>query len=479
MNTPAPPDLAPEVTSARPGRVQPVTNIAEVARHYRRQGRERRLRADLVDVGSVLFVVVPVALWLAQSGLAGFATGPGALRELGVLAGLVGTALVCLMLILAARIPVIDRAIGHDAALLRHRKLTAAAMSLLLVHGVLLVISYALAEQIGIAAEVVRLWGIEDFVPAVLALGLFALVGLTSMAAVKLRLPHEVWHGVHLVSYLAVLFSVPHQFSMSGLFAQGPARWYWAAMFALSFGALIVYRFGAPLAANLSHRVRVARVEPVTADTVNIHLTGRGLADLDALAGQFFSLRFLAKGLWWHPHPFSTSAAPSGDSLRFTVRALGRGTAALQRVRPGTPVLIQGPYGIFSDAARTRESVVMIGSGVGIAPIRALLEATRIVPGRAVVILRAGSIAECFLLDEIRELCLRRGAQLELLIGHRDPAGGWMPREHRGTIGDLVPWVAQADVFICGPDAHSAAVVEDLRRCAVPLSQIHQERFSW
>lgn len=469
-------------TEARPEGHRPRRSAAsmdaDVSLRYRRQARDRQRSTGLIDVVTVLLLVIPVGMWLAQGGVTGLTSVAGSLREVGVVTGLVATSMICVMLLLAARIPFVDHAIGHDRALLRHRRLSSAAVALLVVHALALIISYALSDQVGLGQELAGLWAVPDVALAFIGLGMFALVAGTSAAVVRLRWPHEVWFGVHLMSYGAVLVSLPHQFSVGGFFAAGPSRWYWAAMFTLSFGALLAHRVFAPMFASLDHRLRVVRVERIAADTVNIYLTGRDVAGLGAHAGQFFALRFLAPGLWWHAHPFSTSAEITDDTLRFTVRALGDGTTALQRVRPGTRVAFQGPYGVFSDTARTRDGIVLIGTGIGIAPIRALLESTHMVPGRALVVLRAGSLDECFLLDEIQELCWRKGAQLEVLIGHRDSRGGWAPREYPCSVRDLAPWVDDADVFVCGPGQHTARVVADLRSCGVPTNQIHDERFS-
>ena len=89
---------------------------------------------------------------------------------------------------------------------------------------------------------------------------------------------------------------------------------------------------------------------------------------------------------------------------------------------------LEGPYGLFSTAARSRNHVVMVGAGIGITPIRALLESTPFQPGNATVILRGHSESELYLGEEILDLCQQRGATLFHLTGSR-PAGvrTWLP----------------------------------------------------
>ena len=198
------------------------------------------------------------------------------------------------------------------------------------------------------------------------------------------------------------------------------------------------------------------------------------------------------RGLWWHPHPFSLSAEPlqfdtaGRGLLRITVRNLGKGSAQLARTEvPERRWQWRGPYGIFSTAARSRNKVVMIGAGIGITPLRALLESTPFTPGNATVILRGRSEQELYLGDEILELARRRGATLFHLTGARSARhpDSWLPdiatdAGHR--LNGLRPRASRTRTFMsagrrrghgtCSADARAAGVNED---------QLHYERFDW
>ena len=120
---------------------------------------------------------------------------------------------------------------------------------------------------------------------------------------------------------------------------------------------------------------------------VSLRIAGRRLDRLGAEPGQFFLWRFLDRRRIWSAHPFSLSAAPDGQSLRITVKALGDHTARLGGVRPGTRVLAEGPFGVFTESARRRrEKVLLIAGGIGITPIRSMVERMR---GDVVVLYRA------------------------------------------------------------------------------------------
>jgi NAD(P)H-flavin reductase len=146
--------------------------------------------------------------------------------------------------------------------------------------------------------------------------------------------------------------------------------------------------------------------------------------------------------------------------------------------------MIEGPYGIFTDKARTTPGLTLVGIGIGIAPIRAILEATAIVPGRATVILRAHTNQQLYLAREVEAICRARGAKLITLVGSRTKnrlgETTWLPASHSSLrLGDLVPDVANTDVYVCGPQAVSDLAVADALAAGTPAGAIHNERFVW
>jgi predicted ferric reductase len=456
------------------------------------QHRRRQLRADLLTTAAWASVAVAVALWLADGGATGFSTPAGSVTALGIVAGLAGMDLVLLMLLLAARIPVIDQSVGHDRALEFHRKLGKPSLYLLLGHGILIATGYGMAEGLDPLSESVSLWVlVPDMWLAFISLALFIAVVVTSLVAVRRRFPYEFWYAVHLLTYAAVATSLPHQFSVGGLFAEGKwQRWYWLAICIATGAALLHYRVVEPLIATFRHQLTVSRVVPVAPGVVSIEMHGLRLNELAGTGGRFFIWRFLAPGLWWHPHPFSLSAEPlqfdaSGRGLlRITVRNLGKGSAQLAGLNPGTKVAVEGPYGIFSTAARSRDHVVMIGAGIGITPLRALLEATPFAPGNATVLLRGHSGEELYLGQEILDIAQSRGATLFHLTGPRsaDHPRSWLPdRATRAghQLKDYAPRIAEADVYVCGPAAWAKNVIREARAAGVREDQLHYERFDW
>jgi ferredoxin-NADP reductase len=206
-----------------------------------------------------------------------------------------------------------------------------------------------------------------------------------------------------------------------------------------------------------------------------VYIKGRRLEDLDARAGQYFRWRFMARRCWWQAHPFSLSAAPNGRWLRLTIKVVGNHTADLRELRPGIPVIIEGPWGIFTAEQRRRPSALLIAGGSGIAPIRALLEE---LPAGTIVLYRARTREEVIFGEELEWLTYKRGARLWYVLGSRDDPGPRRAFSPRG-LRELAPDIRHRDVYLCGPPGLVDASVAALRRLHVPRRQIHMDPFEF
>jgi predicted ferric reductase len=429
-------------------------------------------------------VAAAVSHYLASGGLADATGAAGILTAAGIVAGLIGTDLILVMLVLAARIPIIDRLIGQDTAMAYHRALGKPALYLLLAHGALLTVGYAMSDGSDVVAETISFFSGRDMLLAYLSMALLLLVVVTSLVALRRRLSYEAWHVIHLLSYAAVLVAVPHELGMGGVLANGtPQRAYWIVLYVVAFGAIGLFRFVVPVVRSVRHGVRVAGIERISPGVVSLYLVGRDLDRLETAGGQYAIWRFWSGATWWHAHPISFSAVPTSTTARITVRDQGRGTSAVTRLRRGTRVSFEGPYGIFTDTARTSPRLAVVAAGIGVTPVRSLIEHSRLRHGEATVLLRGSDDSERFLWDEVGELGGATGAAVYTMIGER-PRGisSWMSAEAlaRGvSISTAFPALLDSDLYVCGPQAWAELVVRDARAVGLPDAQIHVERFDW
>jgi ferredoxin-NADP reductase/DMSO/TMAO reductase YedYZ heme-binding membrane subunit len=419
--------------------------------------------------------VAAVGLWWVDTpyvrGFGDWLTNAG--RITGLLAGYGVVVLVALM----ARIPPLERGVGADRLARWHSRGGRYTVSLVVAHGLLIIWGYAVTAHTDVVSQTsTLLLSYPDVLMATVAGLLLVGVGVVSARAARRRMRYETWYYLHFYTYLAVALAFSHQFATGADFMAGrPARVAWSALYAAVAAAIVWYRFLTPAHQAARHRLRVAQVVPEAPGVVSIVLTGRDLTGLRAESGQFFRLRFLTRELWWASNPYSLSAPPQPEWLRVTVKGLGEHSAAVARLRPGVRVLAEGPYGALTAARRRRRKVLLIAGGIGVTPLRALLQTLPGDPGDLTLLYRAGSDRDVVFRRELTEIAHARGATVHFLTGHRRQLG-YDPLS-AAALTATVPGLRDHDVYVCGPDGMTAAVVAALRAAGVPRRHIHHETF--
>jgi predicted ferric reductase len=444
------------------------------------------------DAGVRLWSVVALWLglllvtywWTTGGGIQGLGSWTDGLMSTGRLTGLLASDLLLVQVVLMARVPVLERAYGQDRLAVIHRLVGLTSFDLMVAHVVLITWAYAAGS---LSATPATLWDLTWHDPGMLlavagTLCLFLVVG-TSIRAARRRVRYESWHLLHLYAYLGVGLALPHQLWTGQDFLGSAARTaYWWTLWAVAAGAVLVWRIGLPLWRSVRHDLRVTSVVRETTGVLSVYLSGRRLDLLRAEAGQFFTWRFLGRPGWTRAHPYSLSAAPDGRSLRITVKDLGDGSATLEALRPGTRVLVEGPYGRLSPRARSRRKVALFGAGVGMTPIRALAEGLVYAPGDAVLVHRFRD--EPLFVRELEVLAKERGLRVLHLPGRRRTDGSWLGSgldgvEDLRALQHWIPDIAERDVFVCGPEPWVAAVRRTTAAAGLPATQFHVETFGW
>jgi len=470
---PAMTTLAPAATSA------PAVQARAVARRVPLP-RVWPVRAGDVVALVAANAVLVVLMWVRHGGLDQLATVAGTITAAGQLTALLGTYLVLLELLLMSRSPWLDQAFGMDRIAAAHRWIGFGATWLIGGHAVLTTVGWSLGDGSSVVAEAWTLLTVYPYVLwAAVALALFGLVTVSSIRAARRRLSYEGWFSIHLYAYLAVALAFAHQLAVGRDFVDDAvARIYWVGLYVVVVALILVFRFGSPLATSLRHRFRVARVEREAPGVVSVYLTGRDLDRLAVRAGQYFQWRFLRRDCWWRAHPFSLSAAPNGQFLRLTIKDLGDDSRRFQDLPVGTRVFVEGPYGILTGARRTRQRVLLVAGGIGIAPLRALFAGLSANAGDLALVYRASRPEDVVFRDEIDRIAAARGATVHYLVGRRGSPE--MPSDplEPAALRRLVPDLTDRDIYVCGPLPMMDRVEKSLRALGVPRTQVHLERFA-
>ena len=437
-----------------------------------RRPRPALARAGLVVAGAGLGAVTALAI-IDETGAELRAPG-GAATFIGSLTGLVGMYLALLMVLLVSRIPAIERVLGQDGLLRWHRRLAPWPISLLIAHALFITVGYAQAARSGLGHQVaVLLTRYPDVLIATIGLAIMCTIGIISIRAIRRRLRRETWWLIHLYMYLALALSFAHVLALGPSFVGHPlTQIVWSVAWAATAGLVLCYRFGLPVARTLRHRLVVHEVRQEGPGVASVICSGRNLDKLPITGGQFFFWRFLTRSMWWQAHPYTLSALPQPPYVRLTVKAVGDHSAAVARLRPGTRIVVEGPYGAFTKYAQQRPQALLVAAGIGVTALRSLLED---MPRNAapVVLLRGTRPEDLVLRKEVADLVRYRRGRLHELVGTREQA---MLDER--SLPRLVPDLHRRDIFVCGPEGFVTTIVDLAARLGIPAEAVHHEAYA-
>jgi ferredoxin-NADP reductase len=279
--------------------------------------------------------------------------------------------------------------------------------------------------------------------------------------------------------YLAIALAFAHEVAVGADFIANRAfAVYWWLLYGAVAACLAWFRVALPLVRFNRHRFQVERLQREAPGVTSIYVRGRHLDRLPTEAGQFMFWRFLDRDRWWQAHPFSLSMPPGSTSLRLTVKRIGDFSGAIARLRPGTRVLVEGPFGGFTLRAARRRKALLVAGGIGITPLRALAEEMAD-DGRDVCLLyRCRREQDSVFRDELSRLAERPNVRLTYVASERQGRRG----SRAAALGPealrrLVPDVAERDVYVCGPAGMARTVVDGLGLLGLPSGQVHTEAF--
>lgn len=408
----------------------------------------------------------------------------GWLDAIGMLLGLFATFCALTQFMLMGRIGWIERSFGLDRLAGFHRINGYVAITFILLHPLFITASYAIQSHVGPIHQYIDLITHYKFVwLALIGELLFIAVVTSSIYVVRKRLKFETWYAVHVMVYAAIISSSLHQFYVSDSFAGTAhplARAYWLGLYGFVALNLLIWRFGQPIYSALRFGFVVDKIVTETSTTTSVYIRGNKLTRWRSKPGQFVLVRFLNKKFWWQEHPFSLSWIPHDDLIRLTIRHVGDFTNEVAGLKPGTRVMLSGPFGRFTGAIAQTDKRLFVAGGVGITPIRSMIEEA-IRNKLDVVLLYANRTPDDVVFaNELSQLS-DSDKNFKIINIFSDP-----PKGYQGQIGYIdtpslirnVPDFAGRDVYICGPPPMMVPLLAGLAATDIDNSQVHFERFA-
>lgn len=398
----------------------------------------------------------------------------------GRLFGLLAVYFVLLQFLLIGRVLWIEKIFGLDKLSRIHHLNGEFSILFILLHPIFLTFGYAISSKQNVVAQFLTfLTAYEDVFMAFLAAMIFITVVFLSIYIVRKKLKYETWYFIHLLTYVAIILAWGHQLKNGEDFLTN--RWfvyYWYLLYIFVFGQVIIFRFLRPFYLFYKHGFIVEKIVKENDEVNSIYISGRKMKQFKVKAGQFMIFRFLAKHFWWQAHPFSLSKQPDGKTIRITPKNVGDFTNLIPQIAPNTPILIDGPYGTFTKEVAKRNKILFIAGGIGITPIRSLIEETA-KKGKDIVLLYSNKTKkEIVFKKEMDDLSRKYHFPVYYFLSQeKDPQfiGG---RIERSKIEMMVADLKEREIYICGPSTMIDSIKKDLHSLGVPKSSLHFEKFS-
>jgi predicted ferric reductase len=431
--------------------------------------RSRIIIYTLVAINALIIL----GWWLYASGLPAVTTSDR-LNSLGRITGLIAAFAALLELFLMSRLPMVERAFGLTKLVWFHRWNGYIMVYALIAHPIFLSYGYQIQGKPDPITQFLNfIFHYPDMYKALIGSILIFLVAGLSISIARKRVSYEVWYLVHLTTYVAIVLAFFHQLTTGGDFIGYPIfSLYWVALIVAAFALIAVYRIISPYLLWIAHRPIVDRVEVESDGVFSIYISGKDFYNLEIRAGQYFGFQFLGQHLWTQSHPFTVSKVPTNNELRITFKVYGSYTSYLSKIKPGTPVLLDGPRGNSTWERSRKPRTVMIAGGIGITPFRALLEAAP--AGQDIVLLYCcHTQAEAPLLAELTATNTK--AKVDIIPVFGDDLGRLTPE----LLARLVPDISTREAYLCGPDPLVFGTSNYLQTIGIKEKDIHTERFSY
>lgn len=322
---------------------------------------------------------------------------------------------------------------------------------------------------------------IPNFALLPLALGIvagyiFLIVMLCS--AVYKRVSYTAWQYIHVLTYILFAFAIYHAFFWGSDSAEfGMQLMYGITLLAVTIGA--IFRTQYKIRKRFAGKFFIKEVRKETEDSFTLIIKPE--KKFVFKAGQFCFLR-LNKNSLHARHPFTIANAPDEEDLRFTIKNTGRFTQTASELKAGEEILIDGPFGKFTEVAGKNDLVFLAG-GVGITPFLSMVK-NRLLKkdGQNIILLYCSRSKENIIakneFDAIDESWFKK---VYILSDEKGDLDEGMEKGYltEALIKKYVPNIESSVFYICGPMPMKNAAKKILAGLQVSSKNIIIEDFFW
>jgi ferredoxin-NADP reductase len=179
--------------------------------------------------------------------------------------------------------------------------------------------------------------------------------------------------------------------------------------------------------------------------------------------------------------PFTLSSSPTEGFLEITKKLTGHPFSnALDSLKPGDRVSINGPYGDFT-FLQEYKNIGMLSGGIGITPLRSIIR--YLVDKKlntSIILLYSNSSENDIAFKEELEEAQKKNPNIKIIDTITRPGPDWKGvtgRINADMVKKYIPDYRERTFFTCGPMKMVDSMVSLLRELEIPEKQIKREIF--
>jgi predicted ferric reductase len=418
----------------------------------------------------IILSIIPVIIWTFIEPLGfRFSNLNATTTSLGQIFGLVGMTLFSINLILAGRFKFLDKYFhGLDKVYANHSRIGSIAFSLILFHPLFLVVKY-----LSISIKDAGLFFVP-FLNMPITWGIISLLLMIILICLTfyIKIKYHIWKMSHKFMTVAFFFAILHVFFISSDVSRNNLLNYYILSFAFVGLSVSIYQAFLSKFLSKKFKYRVKGLTELNEDVIEIEMEPLE-KKIPFNSGQFAFFVFLSEGVTSESHPFSISSSILENNLKITVKNLGDYTGRLKNLKIGDNVLIEGPYGNFSNNIVQGKKQIWIAGGIGITPF---LSMARSLDNKYDVDLyySVKEEREAVYLNSLQEISQKNNNFKFNLWNTKDK--GYI---NGGLISNMSSGLDSKDIFLCGPKLFMESLKDQFVSLGVDIKKIHYENFSF
>jgi predicted ferric reductase len=303
---------------------------------------------------------------------------------------------------------------------------------------------------------------------------LYLLVAIwISSSVLRGKIAYRPWSYIHLVSYPLVAFVWIHAWQIGSVLNEFVWMQFYWGIAGIVFASIVMLRILQLF--NFGYKkYELTAINHLPNNVTEIEVTPVN----DFFVPKIGQFMYIKLKLFGESHPFTAMMFDEKTGkIVFGIKSMGKFSKSIEQLQVGVEVLLDGPYGVFTNEGQNNHPKVIVAGGVGITPFVKLVEQYG---NEETIMFNCNRKLDCVIYrDKFKELLNTNYHDIisdEVVSGTNVHSSLIVPDIIKKNIPSEM--ISKANYFICGPVGFMNSVVGMLKSIGISQDQIFLEKFS-